>query len=65
MIEQVSFTGEYKTSQGHIVTINSDRVFRVGQIIESGGKRYRIKGFPIPTGATPGSISMVVSEVNS
>ena len=63
MTEQVNFTGEFDTSMGHIVTIETDRVFRVGQFVESGGKRYQIKGFPIINNARPDFVDMVVSEV--
>ena len=63
MTEQVNFIGEFDTTMGHIVTVISDRVFRVGQIVESGGKRYQIKGFPITNNARPDFVDMVVFEV--
>ena len=63
MIEKVSFIEEYNTSMGHIAIANADRVFHVGQIIESSGKRYSIKGFPIVNNAKPDVVSMVISEV--
>lgn len=63
MTEQVNFTGEFDTAMGHIATVESDRVFRVGQIVENGGKRYIIKGFPITNKARPDSVDMIVSEV--
>ena len=64
MTEQVNFTGVYDTAMGHIVTVESDRVFRVGQIVENDGKRYKIKGFPITNNALPGVVDMVVTEVH-
>lgn len=62
MIEQVNFTVEFDTAMGHIASVKSDRAFRVGQIVESGGKYYQIKGFPITNNARPGFVDMVVSE---
>lgn len=62
MIKQVSIIEEFNTTMGHVVTINTEDVFHVGEVIESKGKRYVIKGFPMVNKATPGIISIVVEE---
>ena len=64
MTDQVNFTGEFDTAMGHIVTIESDRVFHVGQIVENDGKLYKINGFPITNNAQPGFVDIVVTEVH-
>ena len=60
MIKQVNFIEEFDTSMGHIVTVNGDQVYKVGQTIENNGKRYLIKGFPIVNNQRLDFINMVV-----
>lgn len=64
MTEQVNFIGAFDTPNGFIVTVNADRTFRVGQIIENAGKRYVIKGFPIVNNARADVVDMVVMEIH-
>ena len=65
MIKQVNFIEEFDTSMGHLVIVNSDQMFKIGQTIENNDKRYSIKGFPVTNGAKPGVVSMIVSEIHS
>ena len=63
MIKQVNFIGEFDTSMGHLVIVNSDQSYKIGQTIENNGKRYSIKGFPLINNAKPDTINMIVSEI--
>ena len=63
MIKQVNFIEEFDTSVGHIVTVKGDRVYKVGQTIESNGKRYLIKGFPIVNNQRLDFVNMVVVKI--
>ena len=44
MIEKVSTIGVFNTTMGCILLVDNDRLFQVGQIIESNKTKYRILG---------------------
>ena len=63
MTKKVNIIAEYDTSMGHILTVNSDQVYKIGQSIENNGKRYLIKGFPIANNAKPNVVDMIVTRI--
>ena len=44
MTKEVHIIEVFNTTIGHMITVKTDRSFRVGQVIEADGKRYRILG---------------------
>ena len=44
MIKQVRIIEDFNTTIGHIIVVEGDQVFRIGQIIEDGRVRFRING---------------------